>query len=127
MIAKQFELAGGDGHAEIAEVFKSKTRAEWAAFNDERDCCIEPVLEIEEALESDLVTARGMVTTIDQPGVGEIRQLASPIVIDGQRPNRTEPAPGFGEHTNDVLISLGYDDSAIAQLRASGAVAGVDA
>lgn len=124
LIAKQFELAGSDGHAEIAEVFKSKTRAEWAAFNDERDCCIEPVLELDEALESELVAARGMVTTIDQPGVGEVRQLASPIVIDGERPSRNEPAPGFGEHTDAVLSGLGYDDAAIANLRETGAVAG---
>lgn len=124
LIEKQFELAGSEGWAEIAEVFKSKTRAEWAAFNDERDCCIEPVLELDEALESELVSARGMVTTIDQPGVGEVKQLASPIVIDGARPNRDEPAPGFGEHTDAVLRSLGYDAETIAQLRESGAVAG---
>ncbi len=124
LIAKQFELAGSAGHAEIAEVFKSKTRAEWAAFNDERDCCIEPVLELDEALESELVAARGMVTSIDQPGVGEVRQLASPIVIDGERVSRSEPAPGFGEHTDAVLESLGYGSGEIAQLRESGAVAG---
>ena len=35
-----------------------KTRAEWAAFNDERDCCIEPVLELTEALESELASMR---------------------------------------------------------------------
>lgn len=125
LISKQFELAGSEGHAEIAEVFKSKTRAEWAAFNDERDCCIEPILEIDEALESDLVKQRGMVMTIDQPDVGEVKQLAPPIVIDGQRPNRAEPAPGFGEHTDGVLTGLGYGADDIAALRESGTVAGV--
>jgi crotonobetainyl-CoA:carnitine CoA-transferase CaiB-like acyl-CoA transferase len=125
LIEKQFELAGGDGWREIAKVFQSKTRAEWAAFNEERDCCIEPILGIDEALESDLVKARGMVTTVEQPGVGPVRQLASPIVIDGQRPNRVEPAPGFGEHTDAVLSSLGYESDEIAKLRQSGSVAGV--
>lgn len=124
LLVKQFELAGSPGHAEIAEVFKSKTRAEWAAFNDERDCCIEPVLELDEALDSELVKARGMVIAVDQPGVGEVRQLASPIVIDGQRPARTEPAPAFGEHTDEVLGALGYGADQIASLRESGAVAG---
>lgn len=124
LIAKQFELAGSDGHAEIAEVFKSKTRAEWSAFNDQRDCCIEPVLELDEALDSELVAERGMLVTIDQPGVGEFRQLASPIVIDGKRPDRREPAPAFGEHTDEVLAALGYTPEEIASLRESGAVAG---
>ena len=43
-------------------------RAEWAAFNDEHDCCIEPVLDLDEALESELVREREMVVELDQPG-----------------------------------------------------------
>lgn len=124
LLAKQFELAGSEGHGEIAEVFRGRTRAEWAAFNDERDCCIEPVLELDEALQSELVKARGMLMSVDQPGVGAVEQLASPIVIDGERPSRAEPAPAFGEHTDEVLASLGYDESAITDLRKSGVVAG---
>lgn len=124
LIAKQFALVGSDEHAEIAAVFKSKTRDEWAAFNAERDCCIEPILEIDEALESDLVRERGMVMSVDQPGVGEVRQLAPPFVIDGVRPSRAESAPAFGEHTDEVLAGLGYDGEAIAALRESGAVKG---
>lgn len=124
LIEKQFALVGSDDHAEIAEVFKSRTRAEWAEFNAQRDCCIEPVLELDEALESELVKERGMVMSIDQPGVGEVRQLAPPFVIDGERPGRAEPAPAFGQHTDAVLKDLGYDDAAIAELRESGAVKG---
>ena len=124
LIEKQFALVGSDDHAEIAEVFKSRMRSEWVAFNAERDCCIEPVLELDEALESELVKERGMVMSVEQPGVGEVRQLAPPFVIDGERPNRAEPAPAFGEHTDAVLTGLGYDAAAIAELRESGAVKG---
>jgi crotonobetainyl-CoA:carnitine CoA-transferase CaiB-like acyl-CoA transferase len=124
LIEKQFELVGSAGHAEIAEVFRSKTRAEWAAFNDEHDCCIEPVLELDEALESELFKERGMVMKVEQPGIGPVRQLAPPFVFDGRRPDRAEAAPGFGEHTDSVLESLGYDAASIAALRESGAVAG---
>jgi crotonobetainyl-CoA:carnitine CoA-transferase CaiB-like acyl-CoA transferase len=66
-----------------------------------------------------------MVTEVDQPGIGPVRQLAPPIVIDGERPSRREPAPAFGEHTDAILRSVGYDDAAIAELRQSGAVAGL--
>ncbi|MFY9487103.1 MAG: CaiB/BaiF CoA-transferase family protein [Solirubrobacterales bacterium] len=124
LITKQFEAAGSETWADLASIFKSKTREQWAAFNTERDCCIEPVLEIEEALASDLITEREMITTIDQPGVGEVRQLASPIKIDGRRPGGTGAAPAIGEHTSSVLAELGFTDAAIAELRAVGAVAG---
>jgi crotonobetainyl-CoA:carnitine CoA-transferase CaiB-like acyl-CoA transferase len=83
------------------------------------------VLEINEALASELVEARGMVIDVDQPGIGPVSQLAPPFVIDGKRPDRREPAPGFGEHTDAVLGSLGYSADEIATLRESKAVAGV--
>lgn len=124
LIEKQFESPGGEAWDAVAEVFKGRTRDQWAAFNAEHDCCIEPVLEIEEALDSDLANGRGMVIEIDQPGVGAVRQLAAPFKFDGERPGRAEPAPAFGEHTSEVLSGLGYDDAEIAGLRESGAVAG---
>ena len=96
LIEKQFELAGSDGCAEIAEVFKTKTRAEWAAFNDEHDCCIEPVLNIDEALESDLVKAARHGDDVDQPGIGRGRP-ARAAVRDRRRsgPNRARARAGI--------------------------------
>ena len=38
LVEKQFASPGSDGHEEIAEVFRARTRAEWTAFNDEHDC-----------------------------------------------------------------------------------------
>ena len=67
LVAKQFERTGSEAWAEIAEIFRSKTRAEWKAFNDEHDAMIEPVLDLDEALDSELVRAREMVVEWEQP------------------------------------------------------------
>ncbi len=61
LVEIQFEAPGSPAWEEVAAVFRSRTREEWRAFNDEHDCCIEPVLDLDEALESELVRARGMV------------------------------------------------------------------
>ena len=53
--------------AEVAAVFRSRSRDEWKAFNDEHDCCIEPILDLDEALDSELVRERGMVVEVEQP------------------------------------------------------------
>ena len=45
-IAHQFDPPGSDAHNDAAAIFKQRTRAEWKAFNDEHDCCIEPVLDL---------------------------------------------------------------------------------
>ena len=82
LIPKQFEPPGSDAHKEVEQIFRARTRDEWAQFASEHDCCLEPVLELEEALDSELVQARGMVTGLDQPGVDEpVRLLGPPVKL----------------------------------------------
>ena len=59
-----------------------RTRDEWQAFASEHDCCLEPVLELEEALDSELTRAREMVVSLTQPGAAkEVRQLGVPVKL----------------------------------------------
>ncbi len=127
LIEVQFEAPGSDGWREVAEVFRSRTRDEWKAFNDEHDCCIEPVLDIDEALDSELVRARGMVVEMEQPGLGTVRQLGAPVKMSRTPADPTRPAPAFGEHTEEVLREAGYSDEEIAAMLESGAAAGPSA
>jgi alpha-methylacyl-CoA racemase len=126
LIEKQFEKPGSEAHERVVEIFKGRTRAEWTRFATEHDCCLEPVLALDEALASELVREREMVVALDQPGVeGGVRQLGIPVKLDrtpGEH-NRL-PGPGLGEHTEQVLRAAGYSDEQIAQLLAQGAVAG---
>ena len=78
------------------EIFKARTRAEWEAFAREHDCCLEPVLELDEALDSELVRAREMVVELEQPGV---RAAGAPAGHPGQaesHPGRARAAAGPG-------------------------------
>ncbi len=83
LIEKQFERPGTEAHAEVEKIFKARSRADWEAFAREHDCCLEPVLELDEALASDLVREREMVVEIDQPGAERpVRQLGIPVKLD---------------------------------------------
>ena len=81
LIEKQFERPGSDAHAEIERVFMERTRAEWQAFAEQHDCCLEPVLGLDEALDSELVRAREMVVEIDQPGTDGVKLLGVPVKL----------------------------------------------
>jgi crotonobetainyl-CoA:carnitine CoA-transferase CaiB-like acyl-CoA transferase len=124
LIEKQFEAPGSDACSEVAEVFRSRTREEWRAFNDSHDCCIEPVLDVDEALDSELVGARGMVVEVEQPELGTVRQLGLPVKLSRTPGDPTRPAPAFGEHTDEVLAEAGYSDEEIAAMKEAGAAAG---
>ncbi len=127
LVEAQFEAPGSEAWTKVAEVFRGRSRDEWKAFNDERDCCIEPVLGVEEALDSELVRARQMVTEIEQPGLGPVRQLGNPVKLSRTPGDPTRPAPAFGEHTDEVLAEAGYSDAEIAAMMESGAAAGPSA
>jgi alpha-methylacyl-CoA racemase len=125
LIERQFERPGGGAHAEVKAVFESRTRAEWEEFAGEHECCLEPILDLDEALASELVRAREMVVELSQPGVeGPVRQLGMPVKLSRTPGQATRmPAPALGEHTETVLRDAGLSDQEISELIASGAAA----
>jgi alpha-methylacyl-CoA racemase len=126
LIAKQFERPGSEAHAQVKEIFAARTREEWQTFATEHDCCLEPVLELDEALASELVNERSMVVKIEQPGAErEIRQLGVPVKLS-RTPGAHDrlPGPALGEHTEAALLAAGYSQQEVAALLSSGAAAG---
>ena len=100
LVERQFDAVGSDTHREVEAVFAGRTRAGWEAFNDEHDCCLEPVLGLDEALESELVGAREMVVEVDQPGAdAPVRLLGTPVKLSRTPADpraRRRPGPGGG-------------------------------
>ena len=129
LVERQFDRPGSEAHVAVQAIFMERTREQWRAFAAEHDCCLEPVLELDEALESELVREREMVVTLDQPGArSPVRQLGVPIKLSrtpGDPVRR--PGPGLGEHTAELLGELGYDEQDVESLLADGAAAGPSA
>jgi alpha-methylacyl-CoA racemase len=125
LIERQFEGPGSQAHTQVVEIFKARTRGEWQEFAAQHDCCLEPVLELDEALDSELVRAREMVVALDQPGVdGGVRQLGIPVKFARTPGEHSRlPGPALGEHTERVLAEAGYGSEEIATLLEDGAVA----
>jgi alpha-methylacyl-CoA racemase len=126
LIEKQFAGPGSEAHQQVVEVFKERTRLQWQEFARQHDCCLEPVLGLDEALDSELLRARQMVVEIEQPGVcGGVRQLGIPVKLTRTPGDHAQrPGPALGEHTGEVLREAGYSPEESAELLQDGAVAG---
>jgi crotonobetainyl-CoA:carnitine CoA-transferase CaiB-like acyl-CoA transferase len=66
------------------------------------------------------LAARRRWTEVDTPA-GPVPALVPPGIAPEASP-RMDPVPALGQHTAGILRELGYDDAAIARLRAEGAV-----
>src|SRR3984885_9285881 len=123
---RAFDPPGSDTHRALEAGLATRTREQWRAFAAEHDCCLEPVMDLDEALDSELVAAREMVVEVDQPGPERpVRLLGVPFKLSRTPgdPGRA-PGPGLGEHTRDVLAEAGFSPEEIDELIAGGAVAG---
>ena len=124
LIEKQFEAPGSDTHAEVERIFRERTRDKWQAFASKHDCCLEPVLGLDEALDSELVRARGMVVELDQPGTEGVKQLGMPVKFSRTPGGPQGPGPVLGADTEEVLRAAGFSDEEVAELIDAGAAGG---
>jgi crotonobetainyl-CoA:carnitine CoA-transferase CaiB-like acyl-CoA transferase len=109
----------------VRAIFAARTREQWRAFAAEHDCCLEPLLDLDEALDSELVRAREMVVELEQPGTEKpVRQLGVPLKLSRTPGRVSKPGPALGEHTDEVLEAAGYSAEEITELKEAGAIAG---
>nr|WP_303230130.1 CoA transferase [Comamonas kerstersii] len=82
-----------------------------------------PIWNIEQALQSPQVQARGFLRSVDDPQLPNLQLPTQPVHFSASAPNRSERAPRLGEHTDSVLQHwLGRSQEALSLLRASGAL-----
>ena len=101
----------------LTKIFASRTQREWTEVFAGADCCVSPVLTIEEALSNEQLRARGVIVE-----EGGLTQLALPLKFSEFEFGIERPAPGPGEHTEEILREAGYRDAELAALRKDGVI-----
>ena len=101
---------------ELAELFATRPRDEWASLFAAVDCCITPILSPEEALANEQILARKMVVQEDG-----LTQFAPPLKMSGFEFSIRQAAPKSGEHNAAILAAAGYSTTEIQRLESAGA------
>lgn len=102
---------------EIAALFRTKTRDEWAAAAKKLDICITPVLDISEVETDPHLQARQMVCEQVHPVCGRIKEIGVPLKFSATRTEPCGPSPALGEDTISILKEIGYAKEEIEALR----------
>lgn len=106
---------------EIENIFKSKTRIEWEEISENIDSCLEPVLNFKEVTEHPQLKSRNLFFYINHHNL-KVPQVRIPFLMSDVNNTPRKPAPLWGEHTEEILISIGYEKEEISSLKNKGVV-----
>lgn len=98
----------------LADIIRSKTSAEWMALALSKNVPLAVANTLDQTPDDPHNKARGMIHEGNHPGAGPFTYIRYPAIIDGQRSTVEIPAPALGEHTDEVLASVGLSKAEIA-------------
>ena len=105
----------------IQAEFSKRTYKEWCELLNQIDAPWAPVQAVEELLTDPQVVANGYISEVDTDGGPAFSLPSVPVQFDGH-PAPLHRAPEHGEHTERVLLEMGYDWDAIGELQREGVI-----
>lgn len=120
------QFATGKRGRKVVEVlegiFREKGLDEWMKTLIEHDVCCGAVHKLEEVMNDPQVLHRRMTMTIDHPTLGKAGVFRIPMIFSEIQPTIRIPPPTLGQHTEEVLLGLGYEKSGVEELRKAGCI-----
>ena len=97
---------------EIQKLFKSKTQKRWLELSEKFDFCCEPIKKIEDVINDINLNNKGTIITLDG-----IKQVSLPVIFSSFSKTNYSKAQKLGEHTEEILLGIGYNKKMINELR----------
>ncbi|HEX3953211.1 MAG TPA: CaiB/BaiF CoA-transferase family protein [Stellaceae bacterium] len=107
----------------IAEITKKRPSAYWVELMNEVGVPCGPLYTIDQTFADPQVVHLEMARPVQHPTLGELKVVGQAInMTRTPEPAQLRPTPDLGQHTDEVLRELGYNDAAIADLHARDVV-----
>lgn len=114
-------------YAEVAELFKTRTTAEWTKLLDDADIPVTPMHTLETIFEDPHLVATKFFEYEDHPTEGRLRHMREPTEWSDTQPKANRHAPVMGEHTAEILAEIGYAPDEIEAMLADKSVIAAEA
>jgi len=109
-------------NAELNAAFAKKASAEWIAILNEAGVPCGPIYSVDQVFADPQVEHLGAAAPVKHPQLGEVKLVNQPVKLSRTPAVLAAPTPELGEHTDEILRELGFNDADITALRAKRAV-----
>ena len=104
-------------HAALDEIFVRRPTQAWLDLLEPAEILVAPVHDYAEIVQSEQARVNGYIQELDHPTLGPLPVVGAPVEMSEARIAPRGPAPELGQHTEELLLELGYDWDQITQLR----------
>jgi crotonobetainyl-CoA:carnitine CoA-transferase CaiB-like acyl-CoA transferase len=108
----------------LAGFMKSRKRAQWLEALDAAKVPCGPINDLDDVFADPQVKHRQMTVRFEHPHTDALELVASPIKLSATPVQTVRPPPLLGQHTDEVLSSLGYTSAELQKLRQMGIIGG---
>lgn len=112
----------GELVARLDEIFATRPRADWLAAFDREGVWWSPLATTDDVVEDAQAAAGGAFVEAPLPDGTTSRAVATPIDFSATPWTVRGPTPELAQHTEEILLELGYDWERIGSLRERGAI-----
>jgi crotonobetainyl-CoA:carnitine CoA-transferase CaiB-like acyl-CoA transferase len=106
----------------IESILKTNVLSFWLQKCEDAGVPAGPINNFEDALKDEHYLAREIIKEVSHPTIGKMKTIATPTKFSVTPTDIRTPSPLFGEHTNEVLFSIGYSNETLERLRQSGVI-----
>jgi crotonobetainyl-CoA:carnitine CoA-transferase CaiB-like acyl-CoA transferase len=106
----------------LDEAIATKDMAEWQMLFDQHNVIWGPIPTIDRVATDPQMKANGVFAEFDHPQLGSVPTVNNPINVNGITKEKPKLAPEIGQHSQEILRTLGYQDVEIAEMIRSGVI-----
>jgi crotonobetainyl-CoA:carnitine CoA-transferase CaiB-like acyl-CoA transferase len=122
MVCKPEDKKWDEIRSFLQQSFLNRTRDEWFELLTQNDIPAGKVYSLEEVFTDPQVLHRQMVTEVEHPSLGKVKQVGIAPKLSDTPGKIRSLSPLLGEHTEEILLGLGYSLKDIRNLREEGAI-----
>lgn len=106
----------------LEDILRTKDSTDWLAAFEQAAVPAGPIYAVDAMFNDPQVQHLGIARPLSHPILGDFRVVGEPVGLSRTPAGIATPTPEAGEHNAEILAELGYDETAIAGLRAEGAI-----